>query len=205
MQSRLSPIKREQWIGILFVVGLHLACFYALWRYRVIPTPEEAVTLLVSLAAQPAESVKQTPKSKPITVAPPQQSLPLAVETPLIQPNDAVVEAPPPAPAPVAPSLTQAPEQVQLTGELSASCPDRPAPKYPGLSVRLNEQGKVVLQVELDSSGNIVNVRVRTRSGFPRLDEAAVSAIKNWHCNPASKNGVAVAAVALQPFNFVLE
>jgi protein TonB len=46
---------------------------------------------------------------------------------------------------------------------------------------------------------------VKSSSGFPRLDEAALSAVKSWRCTPASRNGVALRSFALQPFNFTLK
>lgn len=96
-------------------------------------------------------------------------------------------------------------QPIILSGELSVSCPDRSAPVYPRQSSRLGEQGKAVLLVELDELGRVINVAVKTKSGFPRLDEAAVNAVKTWHCTPAKRNGVAVRSVALQPFNFTLK
>ena len=92
-----------------------------------------------------------------------------------------------------------------LTGELSVSCSERTPPAYPKQSLRLGEQGKTVLLVELDEFGQVANVVVKTKSGFPRLDEAAVNAIKSWRCSPAKRNGVAVRSVAVQPFNFALK
>jgi protein TonB len=78
-------------------------------------------------------------------------------------------------------------------------------PNYPSTSRRQNEQGQVVLRVELDESGHISAARVSTSSGYKRLDEAGLAAIKNWQCNPSTRNGVAVRAIALQPFDFILE
>jgi protein TonB len=94
---------------------------------------------------------------------------------------------------------------LQLKDELSVSCTDRTPPVYPKLSLRLGEQGKTVLKVELDERGRMVNVAVTTKSGFPRLDEAAVNAVKSWHCSPAKRNGVAIRSVASQPFTFTLK
>jgi protein TonB len=89
--------------------------------------------------------------------------------------------------------------------ELSVSCTDRTPPAYPKLSARRGEQGKTVLLVELNERGRVVNVTVTTKSGFPRLDEAAVNAVKSWHCSPAKPNGIAVRSVASQPFTFILK
>lgn len=96
-------------------------------------------------------------------------------------------------------------QPVLLAGELSVSCTERTAPAYPRLSTRLGEQGKTVLLVELDELGRVVNVNVKTKSGFPRLDEAAINAVKTWRCSPAKRDGVAMRAFALQPFNFILK
>jgi periplasmic protein TonB len=103
------------------------------------------------------------------------------------------------------PSAVAAPQPVHLAGELSVTCPERHPPAYPRLSQRLGEQGKTVLLVELDELGQVANVTVTTRSGFPRLDEAAIAAVKSWHCSPAKRNGLAVRSVAAQPFTFNLK
>jgi protein TonB len=92
-----------------------------------------------------------------------------------------------------------------LNGDLSVSCTERPPPAYPKLSVRLGEQGKTIVLVELDELGHVINVAIKKKSGFARLDEAAIAAVKTWRCNPAKRNGAAVRAVALQPFNFILK
>ena len=73
------------------------------------------------------------------------------------------------------------------------------------LSKRMNEQGKVVLRVELGEDGRVANAEVKTSSGYRRLDDAALNTVKTWRCKPAMRNGVAMRAVALQPFNFILE
>jgi protein TonB len=67
------------------------------------------------------------------------------------------------------------------------------------------EQGRVVVRVELDERGNVTRADIASSSGAPRLDDAALAAIRQWRCNPALRGGVPVRAVALQPFNFILE
>jgi len=94
---------------------------------------------------------------------------------------------------------------VTLSSELSVSCPDLASPAYPALSRRLGEEGKLVLQVELDETGRINKAMVVESSGYSRLDNAALSAVKTWRCRPATRDGRAVPAIALQPFNFVIE
>ncbi len=94
---------------------------------------------------------------------------------------------------------------VTLAAELSVSCPELARPAYPALSRRLGEEGKLMLQVELDKTGRVSKAKVIESSGYSRLDNAALSAVKTWRCRPATRNGEPVLAVALQPFNFVIE
>lgn len=80
-----------------------------------------------------------------------------------------------------------------------------PPPLYPPLSRRLGETGKAVLRVELDETGRVSAAQIMTSSGFIRLDEAALAAVRSWRCEPARRDGQAVRAVAMQPFKFTLE
>jgi protein TonB len=94
---------------------------------------------------------------------------------------------------------------ITLSADLVVACPEHVAPAYPSLSRRLGETGKVVLRVELDEEGRIDLARIQVSSGHARLDSASLAAIRSWRCNPARRDGVAVRAVAMQPFNFILE
>ncbi|MCK6445533.1 MAG: energy transducer TonB [Planctomycetes bacterium] len=89
--------------------------------------------------------------------------------------------------------------------------PDTPAvflagdePTYPKISRRLNEEGSVVLRVAVDATGVVTDVRVQTSSGYPRLDEAAIEAVKRWRYTPATRGGVAVATILPQRVTFRL-
>ena len=215
MLEPLRSLKREQLIGLLFVLAFHGAALYGLWSYRIIPTPDEAITLMVNLINPPPPEQPKPPKPRP-PEPPPPEHLHLAVEAPVVLPDEPVVYVPPPppvveAPPPPQPSapLVEAPplppQPVMLSGELSVSCPERSPPVFPSLSMRMNEQGKVVLRVELGEDGRVANAEVKTSSGYRRLDDAALNAVRTWRCKPSVRNGVAVRAVALQPFNFILE
>jgi protein TonB len=57
----------------------------------------------------------------------------------------------------------------------------------------------------LDESGYVDTASVAESSSYKRLDEAALAVVKTWRCNPSLRNGQPVRAVALQPFNFVLQ
>ncbi len=92
-----------------------------------------------------------------------------------------------------------------LGAELSVACPERAPPHYPAASRRRGEAGIVSLRVELDEQGHVAAARVEASSGFDHLDQAALTAVKAWRCNPPLRNGQPVRAVAKQPFHFVLQ
>lgn len=209
--------------GLLFVLLVHAALFYFLWNQRLIPPPEQMVTLFADLITLPAPNtapkvipepppVKLQPAKKPVII-PKQEHL--AAKTPA-EPKQEHIE-PLPEPEPVMEQAKEAgpvaeapPTQMQtgpvtLSSELSVSCPKLTAPAYPAISRRMGEEGKLVLRVELDENGRIDDAKVINSSGYERLDEAALAAVKNWQCNPSLRNGQPVRAVALQPFNFVLQ
>ncbi len=57
------------------------------------------------------------------------------------------------------------------------------------MSLRLGEQGTVVLTVMVKSDGSASDVEVKSSSGFARLDRAAADAVKTWRYNPATVDG----------------
>jgi len=201
----------ERAVGLIFVVALHAAALWGLWQHRLIPTPREALTLFVDFIAPPVarkpEEPKQPPPPKPKPVEKPRQIIAAAATA--VSPADYVIPAPPPLPTPL--PVIEAPVipkpiptgPVTLTTELAVACPNRTPPAYPALSRRFDEEGTVVLQVELDETGGVASARVHKSSGYTRLDEAAFTAVRTWRCTPAQRNGSAVKAAALQPFRFV--
>jgi len=197
-------------VGLVIVLVLHAAILWVLWQHRLIPTPQNAMTLFVNLIAPADPQMDEPPKPSPPKPRPVEKPQPrqLAAETPTIAPAD-YVALPQPQPAPVIEApLIAAPRQVgpvTLGAELSVSCPDRTPPDYPSISRRLGEEGTVILRVELDEQGRVGAAHIVSSSGHPRLDDAGMAAVRTWRCTPASRNGQPVRAVALQPFKFILQ
>ena len=201
----LRSYRPEQLAGLAFVLALHGVLLYGLWSYRLLPVPEAVVMIGLVNPSPPepqaptnAESPKPVPP-RPVVQQEPQQ---LVAAVPEVKPDEPL--APSPSPPPVVEAPPAPPQPVVLGGELAVSCIERSPPEYPASSRRRNEQGRVVLRVELAEDGRIDGAAVRSSSGSSRLDQAALNAVKAWRCRPVVRNGVAVRAVALQPFNFSL-
>ena len=160
-------------------------------------------------APEKKEEPKRPPPPKPKPIEKPQPRR-IVAETPSVAPTDDVAPPPPPKPEPIRAPVVEAPPMplpagpVAMSSELSVACPERSAPSYPAQSRCFGEEGVVVLRVELDETGHVVQARVNSSSGHARLDEAALGAVRTWRCTPVTRNGQPVRAVALQPFKFEL-
>ncbi|WP_334119716.1 energy transducer TonB [Limnobacter sp.] len=144
---------------------------------------------------EPKPTPKPTPKPEPAReVAPEPEPVPQTaptVPTPPAPPAQQATPAPE-APAPVTPPRTDAAHL------------NNPAPQYPALSRRLGEQGRVMLDVYILPDGSVGEIKLNKSSGFPRLDNAALQAVKNWKYVPAKRGNKPIAFWYVQPVSFVL-
>ena len=143
------------------------------------------------------------PPPPPAPVAEPPPEL---VEKPPEPPRE-VAEAPPERRAP--PRQTAAPQPVRLSAALqgmesftlegrttppeAADAARNRRPNYPEASRRRGEQGVVRVELLVDPSGRVVDVRVLESSGFSTLDAEAVKTVRDWRFRPAQRAGVPVA------------
>ena len=97
-----------------------------------------------------------------------------------------------PAPAPVLPPRAEA-------GQLT-----NPAPTYPSLSRRLREEGIVVLEILIVADGTVGEIKIKSSSGFKRLDAAAVNAVKQWRYQAATQGNKKIDFWYEQPVEFNL-
>jgi TonB family protein len=77
-------------------------------------------------------------------------------------------------------------------------------PIYPTESRKLREEGEVMLRVFVNRLGYPSKVELRQSSGFGRLDEAALNAVRAWCFYPAKTAGEAVDAWVNVPIRFSL-
>lgn len=150
--------------------------------------PTEPPKRIVEPHPQPAP---KTPTPLPKTTQPPIETTTSAAPAP------AAISAPPAPPVPAAEPVTQA--------RFDADYLKNPAPAYPAVSRRRGEEGRVVLHVQVSPQGTAEQIDIRTSSGSPRLDDAAVSTVRHWRFVPARRGDTAVSSWVFIPIVFKLE
>lgn len=175
----------------------------------------------------------QTPVSETPEPIPPKETQKSAegLEPPVVIPTNAVESIPPPesASAPI-PSNTgptlmgKAPATARPRGDGSSTEPGtdsttlqksagarahadyrkNPEPAYPAAARRRRQEGVVLLAVRVSVQGKAAEVSVKTSSGFPLLDEAAVTAVRTWQFEPGRIDSKAVESEIEVPIRFKL-
>jgi protein TonB len=145
---------------------------------------------------EPAKPKKrQPPKAKPLPKAPPSEK---AIQAPAPEPEVAKpVKAAPAKTAPPAAPAVQ-PPSAQAQGLQNR------APKYPQLSRKKKEQGTVLLKLLVKADGTVGTISVLKSSGFSRLDQAALQAVKHWRFVPAKQQGQSIDFWYEMPMTFAL-
>ncbi len=191
----------------------------------------EAAAMMVSLISTPApETVPEVAeiipepqsepkpiirKPEPVKKAVKPAPLPRPTEQPLMVPEVAPVAAAAPSIAPVSepvvaqqePSVIEdvkVEQEVIESPKFGAAYLHNPAPKYPSLSRRIGEEGRVLLRVLVAASGAAESVEIEAGSGSVRLDQAAMAAVKKWRFIPAKRDKEPVSAFVIVPIQFTL-
>ena len=172
----------------------------------------DAKPIFLAVVDTPAPTAPPRPLPPPAAKVPPppQLSLPLIVpeQAPAPSPIVAQVLPPPPPPAPVAPvEVPPAPVPSIVPKTIPASAVQYlvpPAPVYSRISARMRESGKALVRVFIDEAGLPRNVQLALSTGFTRLDDAALAAVRNCRFKPYLENGLAVAGWAAIPIEFEL-
>ncbi len=63
-------------------------------------------------------------------------------------------------------------------------------------------EGAVLLRVEVNPDGTVADVSVRRTSGYPTLDEAALTAVRRWRFTPPTDGAFSFSAVVDVPVRF---
>ena len=153
---------------------------------------------------QPVQNTVTSPLLTAATEAPVSYSAPAMEPQPAptvtADSAPAAVRAPSAAPTPAPPAVTVPVSAPRFNADYLIN----PAPAYPPLSRRMNEEGRVLLRVMVDADGNPSALEIHTSSGFPRLDQAALDAVRRWKFVPARRGDEAVAGAVNVPIDFRL-
>ena len=157
---------------------------------------------------QPLETVfipeATQPEPEPEVKIKPEIEQPVAVDQPPpeVQFEEAVT---PPAEVPIpasANAISGSQQQGAPAKDLKTA--NRVDPTYPPSSRRAGEQGTVRLKVLVDTNGRPSNVEVSQSSGFARLDEAAIAAVKKWRFEAATDGSKKIQAYTQVAVTFKL-
>lgn len=215
----------RQALLLLLVLLLHGAVIAAVF-WPVTPVAESVVppalqgVLVQNVAVQeqlPQEIVEEPPPEPPKQETPPPQekppvTIPESDKGTLAPPPEVEPRKEPPPPVPAQPQAPPQPEVLPVQQKPAAApvkMPDahaahlqNPAPVYPVLSRKRREQGTVILRLLVLVDGKVADISIHQSSGYPRLDESAVQAVKRWRYTPAVQEGKAIDYWHLQPVVF---
>ena len=80
-----------------------------------------------------------------------------------------------------------------------------PKPQYPPISRRLGEQGMVMINVLVSDEGWAKDAEIQASSGFERLDNAALSTVRQWRFVPGRRAGLPESMWFTVPIAFGLQ
>lgn len=158
------------------VIGIHILIIYGLAATMgVVKVPKFAAPIEAVFIPEQTKTETEPPapvKPEIDQVMPTEQPMPeIQFDEPVTPPAETAIPASESAIA----ATTAAGAVAQ---DLKTS--NRVEPSYPSASRRAGEEGTVRLKVLVDEKGRPRDVAVATSSGFARLDEAAVQAVRKW-------------------------
>lgn len=173
------------------VIGLHVLIIYGLVASMgIVEMPKFTAPLqAVFIEEQVSEPEPQIEEIKPEIeeIAPAEQAMPeVQFEEPIAPPTEVAL---PPSDTAIAATPAEsggAPRQLKTTSRVE--------PTYPATSRRMGEEGTVRLRVLVNERGRPEKVNVANSSGFSRLDQAAIDAVKRWRFVAATDGSRAITA-----------
>jgi protein TonB len=213
------------------VLAAHAIMLTAAWLHRNAPPPKsvevQSITAQLITPAPIAQQVaaesipqpappKPTPRVKPKVEPKPVQKAAKPAPQPVAQsPAPSPTPAPaadptpaPAAPAAAAPAATPTPARETMQVSAPKNVPTLQCnfvkPDYPSMSRRRGESGTAYVHFVVGVTGKIESVELQKSSGYPRLDDAALDAMRSTTCRPYIENGQAIRAARTQPYNFGL-
>ncbi|APA85252.1 energy transducer TonB [Paraburkholderia sprentiae WSM5005] len=165
------------------------------------PRPTPPVYSKPKVQPKPAPTPKPTPTPLPQATAP--SPTPVAAPEPT-PPAPAAPATPATPPAAAAPAIGKPTLEISAPKNVSHLDCNVAHPDYPTLSRRRGETGTAYVHFVVGLTGKLEDIELKKSSGFSRLDDAAVAAVRASACKPYLENGEPVRAAYTQPFNFGL-
>lgn len=217
-------------VAVVGVLAAHAIMLTAAWLHRNAPPPKEIEVQSITAQLIPpapiaqqvaAESIPQpappkpTPRVKPKVepkpvpkVAKPTPQPVAQSQTPSPTPAPAAADPTPAAPAPAAPAAAPGPARETMQVSAPKNVPTLQCnfvkPDYPSMSRRRGESGTAYVHFVVGVTGKIESIDLQKSSGYPRLDDAALDAMRSTTCRPYIENGQAIRAARTQPYSFGL-
>ena len=159
------------------------------------PTPPKKVEKVQQVkkaeVVKPVVKPTETPVKPTVTTTITEKK----VEKPVVQPEQA-------KPVTQAAPADTSPKSVSIGGS-GVQWSRSPKPVYSNQDLQ-GENRRVVVLIEANEKGSIVNARITRSSGVPALDEKILRAVKGAKFKPYKENGVAYPIRAEQPFDLEL-
>ena len=192
-----------------------------------VPPPQR-----IAEAPPPPAPVAPPPLTAPLDLA--ELGLPPPPPMPVAEPPPELAEKPPEPPRQVAEAPTErrpqprqsapqtaVPQPVRLNAALQGTesftlegrstppealdtSPNR-RPNYPDASRRRGEEGVVRVELLIDPTGRVADVRILESSGFSALDAAALQTLREWRFRPAQRGSLPVAGSITTAVHFRIE
>ncbi|UCG42228.1 MAG: energy transducer TonB [candidate division WOR-3 bacterium] len=109
---------------------------------------------------------------------------------------------PEPEPKPMGPTQGAMPRSAPGPEQTEPELLSMPTAEYPEAAVQSGIEGRVIVEVTVDTAGAVVTAAVVESSGHPALDQSARRAALQAKFRPAMKDGVPVESRTNIPFGF---
>jgi protein TonB len=186
--------------SLAIVVAVHVVAIFGL----VVALNQGALIKQLHEIEASVDTKKEIPKAPPppppdmVKPPPPTAIVPEFQVASAPPPPIRTVAKPPPPPPPAAPVIHNDPlRPIMRTHTI---------PPYPPISVRLGEQGTVLMKVHITTDGDVDQCVVEKSSGHSRLDEAGCDWVKRrWRWEPPTFQGKKVAVSTMVSMKFDLK
>jgi protein TonB len=212
----VKPTSRTLWrwlfisltLHVLIVLGWELLHFSQIMAQLPIQSGQQAVSMqLVSASATPQ---KQTPVDEPTVITTKNISSETIAQSKIKVATASKTATKKEAATASSTHQNNADDSVSIAtnlaeGVFSEATPQSShKPEYPRLAILKNQQGKVVIKLDIDEQGQTHNIQLLKSSGFALLDKTVIAFAQVERFIPANRNNTPVKTTQQYSFLFKL-